>query len=229
MDPLHVQHKSDSYEDLQRLIAWMENKDQTQNNSQETQALQQAESSSHLQQFEALPKYPAVIHQIEDDTMHPEHNCTNLSQAIEPEKSKITVKSWHEWINSQVVDLNALRDVLAKAGYSTTTHIYLDTVLSRIRSLNATVGSLIETAHIAQNLQHPVMQIAEHPELIRYKILQILTQLFTRGGLNPALSDQIRTANGDAEKIVQVIIEDNMRPKISKKRNRASFKKLANI
>lgn len=225
MDPLHLQKKSQSYEDLQRLIAWMDSKDESTNTYQETQQLQPAESSSQVQQLDALPKYPAATKQSESNIMYHEYDGENTSQLVEPENVKSTDKSWHELMNSQVEDLNALRDVLAQVGYSTTAHVYPYTVLCRIRSLNASVQSLIESARIAQNLQHPVMQTAEHPELISYKILQILRQVFTRGGLNYFLNDQLRIANGDAEKIVQVIIEDTKHRSSSKKRNHASLKK----
>lgn len=80
------------------------------------------------------------------------------------------------------------------------------TVEERLHELGTSLTAVIETAKIAENINHPIIQKGGLPSLNRYKILQTLLQLFTNNKMSMNVKQAIAAGNNDPEKIATNII-----------------------
>lgn len=100
----------------------------------------------------------------------------------------------------------SLRCALADAGYVVHQKLEPEHVLSRINELHTSIPALIETIHIAKNMQHPVLQTGGTPEHNSYKILKTLVHLFRKNELITRAQLAIVTAKNNPEKIAENLI-----------------------
>ena len=99
-----------------------------------------------------------------------------------------------------------LRTILSTSGFRTSVNMHNKTVEERLHELGTSLTAVIETAKIAENINHPIIQKGGLPSLNRYKILQTLLQLFTNNKMSMNVKQAIAAGNNDPEKIATNII-----------------------
>ena len=207
MDPFRPISSSNSYEDLQRMIASLEQLPTQQPPPPTTiDPTQTGDNFSHSGLLDRLPQPSARRMHLLNSVAH-----SISPRAVEsritmyrPSTSASAVADPSTQLNYTITDL---RDALASEGYTSLARIAEGTLQSRINALLVTIPTLIETINIAKNRNHPIMNTIHDPYINKSKILYTLNQIFNYQNLNPKALRAIQSGANNPQQIALNIIQ----------------------
>ena len=186
--------------------------------------IREFDATSH-HAFESQVASASLYHDVNAFPAYPQHYAYSLPGDLATNPIDIPSEDTADHVSNETIfsgNLSStvadLRKILADAGFENKTRIFNPTVESRISVVNATAATLIEAVRIARTPNHPVMLQQKASTYNREDVLYQISLVFKPGNLNPAVSEAIKSANNNPEKIVANII--NRKPERRKKENR---------
>lgn len=207
---------SRSYEELQSLIAYLDNQDRSESLPEVLQTPEPALRQSPVRQTQeqvaapaaaVVPTYadmPTPISWQNADTSH--HYTLESIRARMPSSaaathSLSTYRSFDEFHSTILHGAEELRKALFEAGFSTSSNVLDSTINFRLKAVNTSYRTLLDLVNIAENPNHPVYIHNGSQEYNRYKILQTLLQFFKNVGLNKKAKEIFVQSDDNPEQI----------------------------